>query len=255
LAAAVLFFGIASPARADIVIVLTDSLGHETAVEISPTSNPNQTLTYSNLTGTNGVLASPSDGVKTDLTITVSTAIGTLSNGTAFLDLGISASGASAALIAAGGQLQVTAYDTGYSLVGSPGGGTANFTFNNTTTSSSSSAYYDKTNTGNGSAPAPTAPPGITGYSLPAGFQLLGSLSSPPSVNHSIQPFSVSPLISPFALIVQQTLVFGSSTQTASTDDSITLATPAPAGLVLALTGLPCLGVGSWIRRRMLKAA
>jgi hypothetical protein len=28
---------------------------------------------------------------------------------------------------------------------------------------------------------------------------------------------------------------------------------PAPAGLVLALTGLPCLGLGTWFRRRKAK--
>jgi hypothetical protein len=35
-----------------------------------------------------------------------------------------------------------------------------------------------------------------------------------------------------------------------SGDGQITITTPAPAGVVLALTGLPCCGIGAWIRRR-----
>lgn len=41
---------------------------------------------------------------------------------------------------------------------------------------------------------------------------------------------------------------------TANYSDHVNVTVPAPAGVVLALTALPCIGVGSWLRRRAVRA-
>jgi hypothetical protein len=59
----------------------------------------------------------------------------------------------------------------------------------------------------------------------------------------------------PYSIVEQEqyTLANGDDFFDGSTGTSVV--TPAPAGLVLALTGLPCLGIGSWLRRRKLMIA
>jgi len=61
-------------------------------------------------------------------------------------------------------------------------------------------------------------------------------------------PFSMTEVLS-----YTFTLAAGSGQASANTSASTTanpVATPAPAGVVLALAGLPILGMGAWLRRR-----
>jgi len=79
---------------------------------------------------------------------------------------------------------------------------------------------------------------------------LPGSFTYSPNPDSSLVPGAV-----PFAFTTVQTysfsLVAGSLTNNANASDTSSVtATPAPAGLVLALAGLPCLGIGQWLRRR-----
>jgi len=57
----------------------------------------------------------------------------------------------------------------------------------------------------------------------------------------------------PFSLTDQLTITLGANSSTTG-DLQSTVPVPAPAGLLLALSGLPVLGVGGWLRRRRMKA-
>jgi hypothetical protein len=56
-----------------------------------------------------------------------------------------------------------------------------------------------------------------------------------------------------FSMFLQDKLTFGSAGGTASFDHSADAIVPAPPGLLLALSGLPCLALG-WLRRRKQRA-
>jgi len=58
------------------------------------------------------------------------------------------------------------------------------------------------------------------------------------------------PLVVPFS-ITESLITTVSAGGLVTGDFQSTVTSPAPAGLVLALTGLPCLGIGSWLRRRL----
>lgn len=108
--------------------------------------------------------------------------------------------------------------------------------------------FLDNTNTlfgqpGAGATPIQTA---STTQSSPGSMPLV--FSPGVSLNQLVPggvPFSLTDVIE-FTF----TLDPGSGQATANVSGSSVASVPAPAGLVLALAGLPCVGVGAWIRRR-----
>jgi hypothetical protein len=73
----------------------------------------------------------------------------------------------------------------------------------------------------------------------------------------SVQTFTTSPFGgtnsvavdgSPFSITQRVVITAGAGAGSASGD--FTVATPLPAGVILALTGIPALGIGAWVRRR-----
>jgi len=72
-----------------------------------------------------------------------------------------------------------------------------------------------------------------------------GLLSSFPA--QGSKTFTATP---PYSWTVQYSLGATSIGTTISTDHSESISTPAPAALILALTGMPVLGAGAWFRRR-----
>jgi hypothetical protein len=159
-----------------------------------------------------------------------------------------------------GGTLRITAEDTGYSRGNNPlelhssiGGSITNGTITLQSWANGGNAVpalgTDQANgslVGNniggipaGSTPAFTPPGVVVTTVAPQGFSQDG-----------YAPFTSGPpaLYSLFSQVTM-TLAAGGS---ASFNDNQTV-TPAPAGLVLALTGLPCLAIGPWLRRRFFK--
>jgi len=63
----------------------------------------------------------------------------------------------------------------------------------------------------------------------------------------------------PFSMMDVVSLTFfanpGSGQDTANVSGSTVATVPAPAGLVLILSGLPCVGIGTWLRRRQVRLA
>jgi len=59
----------------------------------------------------------------------------------------------------------------------------------------------------------------------------------------------------PYSLTVGVTLSNNGSTGISSGDAELLVAVPAPAGLVLALTSIPVMGLGAWLRRRRVPTA
>jgi len=252
LLAVALFFGAVSPASATLFIVVTDSNGDTaTGTQINGASITPSVTFATSANGpplpNAGLIFTGSIG---NYTFTV-TAKGSPSYGPAgagFLDLNFNVSSNASATSAA--SLTVTEYQTGYVLPPSAASASATIATSSTVgpVSETTKAWFDASNTGNASAPP--------AYSLPSGLQLLQSavLTPPPTglnnnTTTAITPFSYS---NPpgYALILQQVFNLG-PTSTTTGDQQVVITSPAPAGLVLALTGLPCLAVGSWIRRRL----
>jgi len=84
--------------------------------------------------------------------------------------------------------------------------------------------------------------PTLTAALTTSGFALNGSTT-------------VTPTPIPYSLTDVLTLNLASGSAIVDVSSAITVTSPAPAGLVLALTSLPCLAIGRWVRRRRQKIA
>lgn len=104
--------------------------------------------------------------------------------------------------------------------------------------------WVDDSNTLFGGVPAPGATPGVVVFnSGQQGVPFAGSGSF-----NAIPPYSVTQRITLTAT--------GAGLTTFSADNNLVItAVPAPAGLLLALGGVPILGVGALVRRRLAKKA
>jgi len=84
-----------------------------------------------------------------------------------------------------------------------------------------------------------------------------GSTSSSPVLTFTTSPYSGTsalPVTADTNYSLTQTVSIKSGLGTTSGDATLS-GVPAPAGLVLALTGMPVLGAGAWLRRRRVPAA
>jgi len=137
-------------------------------------------------------------------------------------------------------------------LSSSGGGSISNVSPGTTSVTSHYQGFLDNTNTlfgqpGAGSTPLQTASATQTGVGTSS------LVFSPATAMNNVPggtPFSMTEVLD-FVF----TLSAGSGQSTANVSASTAaIATPAPAGVVLALTGVPFLGVGAWFRRRRLTA-
>jgi len=117
----------------------------------------------------------------------------------------------------------------------------ASGTQNNGTTSGTFQGYADATNALFGT--------GFAGQKLT--FSVNG-LSQSWSANGSVGGFS--PNGSTYSLSTFETLTMTGGTSLTLTGGDVQTVVPAPAGLALVLTGLPVLGIGGWLRRRVRQA-
>jgi hypothetical protein len=205
------FLGLTSPAHATLELVLSDGLGHKATVQ--------------DTSGTGIVSFTGSIG-NFNVTVTTATSKPLIGNPySAQLDLtnfSISSSG--------GGTLTVTAFDTNYSVIpGSSNSGLfsvsnqGNLFGNGSVTASS---WFDSTNTGY-PVPNSAVPLDVSGF---GGSQALVSLGA-----------------DNFALVEQiKYTTTGGGGSFVSIDFDTALTSPAPSGLVLALTCLPPFGLGYW---------
>jgi len=230
LLAAALLFGAGSPANADIVIVVSDSNGDANQFTSSATNGG--PLVFSGTIG----------GYTFSATATGTPLIGVPGTGT--LDLTFNGIARTAT-----GTLTITAYQTGYTTPGSAASAVSLASVGGTNppsdgTTSNTKSWYDPSNKGNASV--------LPAYSLPGGLTLLENATfTAPGFFGSNTGATISPFTTPYSIIEQEAMTFTGSGQQITGDASTTISSPAPAGLVLALTGLPCLAMGSWIRRRL----
>ncbi len=82
-----------------------------------------------------------------------------------------------------------------------------------------------------------------------------GSTSSSGILSFTSSPYSGSGLLpvsaaTSYSLTQTITINYGTGVTGTTSGDAEMTATPAPAGLLLALSGMPVLGVGAWLRRR-----
>jgi hypothetical protein len=139
--------------------------------------------------------------------------------------------------------LNITATATGYTAPVSPPDIMIGSALGGTVTSGSLSNVTFNSYIGTGNAPyeqsiaADTVgPKGATGPS--------GALSA---TTHTLVTLTANP----YSLTSSLTATFSGNTNVTNLSGNTTLTnTPAPAGLVLALTGMPALGLGTWFRRR-----
>jgi hypothetical protein len=217
-----------SPARASLVLVLSDNAGHTATATDSP-ANPGA-VAWSGTLGNfkinmtsafgNPVLGAPNVAELdlTDVSITSSTG--------------------------GGGTLHITAYETGYQLPSNaPVGGFLTSIGGTISTGGTISAvsYFDSSNTGNSATlPSFQAPGGAVKYDLGqfGGVPFSGYVGGSQALSGS-----------PFALINQVTVSLGNS-QSVSFDIDTTVSVPAPPGMLLALSGAPVLALGCWWKRR-----
>jgi len=136
-------------------------------------------------------------------------------------------------------------------LSASAGGSTAYLTGTNPLATQTISATYqgflDNTN-------ALFGQPGAGGTPVLSASSTQSSAGTTPLVFSPGSGVSLVPGGTPFSITdvleFTFTLTAGSGQATANVSGSTVASVPAPAGLVLALTGLPALGIGAWLRRR-----
>jgi hypothetical protein len=131
--------------------------------------------------------------------------------------------------------ITVSASDTDYGPL--PGPGNLMMSIGGTQTSGSTVTYTASQDTANqdfGSTSSTTLGP-ISGTP----FSATGSLSAAAATTYSLT----------------QSVTIAYTNASGPTSEDATLTTPAPAGLLLAITGMPVLGFGTWLRRRRINGA
>jgi hypothetical protein len=219
LVAAAIYFGVVSPASATLTLTLTD-------VGTGATTGPLTDLGTGQITF-NAALGNFTSNVTTALGQPKAPVPGTL-------DLN-SVNSASKA-----DTLVILVVETGASIGATSGTGLATSLIGGTIAPTGSSlvakSWYDANNVGG------------------VGVGTLIMNSTFPDGAFSGKATAGVSLKSPFALTEQVTITYAGP-GTTSFDFSTDVVVPAPAGLVLALTGLPCMVAGAWIRRRKAKIA
>jgi hypothetical protein len=238
LAVAVVVLALGPPARADLVLTLSNGTQSFTA------DDNNGTITTSPTGGAIGTAQEVSPGVLLitaslgGFQVNVSTATGAPAIGdpsSAKLDLNnlsLAYNGT------AGGQLTLTAYQTGDTV--SPGYpiGTLSSDFGGTTTNmqlTSAQAWYDATNTGSTS--------GLYTAFNPAFSSTSGSFSQSSSTSVPLNG-------GPFALVEQIVLTANQGVGATSFDMMTAVSVPEPTSMMAAFTAMPFLALSAWLRRR-----
>jgi hypothetical protein len=238
---------LATPARADFVLIISDSAGQSVVAD-----QTTGTITAYNGASFNSQTSYTSPGlisVQASMgvfALTITTALGNPLIGTSSLDiqnLTVDATG--------GGALTVTAYQTGDSITPAPTTptGVMMSSIGGTSTGASISAatYFDSTDQGNiGVLPSFSAPGTSTPGLVYATAPIVGNFGT--SMNTQVN----LPANNLFAIVDTATLTFtsgGSSTY----DLYNTVIAPAPDGLVLAMSALPMFGLFC-VRRRLKNA-
>lgn len=245
---AIAMVGLAPPgARADFEVIITDGHGDSIVATQSGYTVYQPNGQYVNVTGysnsPNGLISVQASMF--NLAVTMTTVTGSPLLGSSALDISnitVDTTGAA--------KLTVTAYQTGDTF--STPNPTAYFDTSIGGTlagaSISSQTYYDTSNTGNaGTAPTFTAPSGsMQGFATT--YQSMSGSFGASTINE------IAPPTSAFALIDTATLSFAGA-GVASYDLDTAIVMPAPAGLSLALSALPALGLWSLRRRTKINLA
>jgi hypothetical protein len=145
--------------------------------------------------------------------------------------------------------IQITEWQTGDSVTGTTGTLTSHIggTISPGTGTVTAQAWYDSTNTGVATVPPALAP--STGLGTAAYSPLFSTTSA--SFGFTTPGVGLTGIPSAFALINQATVsLTGASSETTFDMETQVVSGPAPAGVVLALAGLPFLGL-PYLRRRL----
>jgi hypothetical protein len=222
----------ASPAQAAFILLL-DAGGGNTAIA----------------TGTSPLMLSgPLGGSVFTINVTTATSSSPAIPGQQSIDLNsinVAASGP--------GTLTITTYATGDMLP--PGAAVASSSIGGTIdrgATITAHSWFDPSNTGNTALPPAF---GLPGAAVP--IMTFGSYMPPP-IGFSDNPPNVGmtvPSSGAFALIAQTTVTFAGAGSVSYGFSTHVTATPAPAGLVMALSALPFVGLGYWRKRRSVRAA
>ncbi len=238
LAVAVVVLALGPPARADLVLTLSNGTQSFTA------DDNNGTITTSSTGGGSGSAQELSPGVLMitaslgGFQVNVSTATGAPAIGnpsTAMLglsDMSVAYNGSG------GGQLTLKAYQTGDTVSPSYPIGMLSSEFGGTTTNmqlTSAQAWYDKTNTGSTSGPYTAFNPAFSSTS--GSFDQSSSASVP--LNGG-----------PFALVDQVVLTANQGIGASGFHMMTAVSVPEPASMVAALIAVPFLAFGAWLQRR-----
>jgi len=240
--------GLAPPARADFEVEISINGGAFVAASVTTLDSQDATYAYvvSGVVTISGSLASNFPGAPQGAGLTLSNTTNVKFASTTV------------------GSLEIISTQTGFTApVGSPlilsssGGGTLQNTSG--TTTSVSSTYQGILDphdldfgAGNGSTllpliapPASNSTPAMVASGNTSGTGTTPLVYSPGTSNNivpSATPFSLTNIVTFTGQSTVNEIVGGSWTTTA--------AVPAPAGLLLALVGIPTLGIGAWFRRR-----
>jgi hypothetical protein len=134
-------------------------------------------------------------------------------------------------------------------LLSSSAGGSISSGGTAETVTATNQGFIDNSNLLPGLSPGGTSTP-LANASATLGGTGTATLLYNPSPGTAVAPGGV-----PFALSEVFTYTFAAGTYTgggtADVSGSVSVTpVPAPAGFMLALAGLPCLGIGAWLRRR-----
>jgi hypothetical protein len=236
--AGIVMLGAAAPARADLEIILQEDSGPKTYYSIATGSGTGSLtapspLVFGDFTLT-GLAASQSNGSKvsdlesTDLTITNNTnAAHTLTIQTYANDF----------TLPAGSPLNLSSSAGGNNIIGS-----------SATTNMTHQGWINNANTGIDAPPGP----GVPGLTPP--METSPGSQAPTYNGMSFDNGTLTTLFTRsgtfFSLTSQASVNVGGGEEIHFTETLTVTATPAPAAIVLALTGLPVLGGVCWRRRR-----
>jgi len=147
------------------------------------------------------------------------------------------------------GRLTVDLTDTSFNLSGLPGPSNMKSTASNNSSANLSMTFQSYLNYGAGGNNEFGGIDATGGTVFTTGLQ--GPIGPLGNNTASANPFPV--LANPFSMSSRTVLTFGAP-GIFSSDNNTTVVTPAPAGLLLALSASPAFGLGYWFRRRHARA-
>jgi hypothetical protein len=234
---------VAPSAEARFIVRVTDNTGVvHTAIDSFPAPGTPAGADTLDSSGTQGLINASFSFAGATVLVTIGQSKPITGSGTtSLIDIGINGTFNAGA---GGGTYTVDVTDTDFNAPSNPVGGGILTTNVGGLTGSMAQGYVSNSNTEFAGMLAALPQPG---FQVPP-------LNGPPTWSTGVASLggsssrAVGPIVGPYSMGIRT--VFGGTSGTFSIDNNVTFTNPAPSGLVLALAGMPVLGLRAWVRRR-----